>query len=67
MSSAADFLDTPLAIVDLETTGGHPGFDRIAEIAVIETRLDAEDGPVTDTWSTPVDPGTTIPAAMPAS
>lgn len=29
-------LQAPLAIVDLETTGGQPGWDRVTEIAVIE-------------------------------
>lgn len=66
MSAVAAFLDTPLAIVDLETTGGHPGFDRITEIAVIEARLGVDEGLVTDTWSTLVNPGTTIPAAIQA-
>jgi len=66
MTAPTDFFDTPLAIVDLETTGGHPGFDRITEIAVIEARLDAEDGLVTDTWSTLVNPGTSIPPAIQA-
>ena len=33
---AAALLDAPLAIVDLETTGAHPAWDRVTEIAVIE-------------------------------
>ncbi len=28
--------DSPLAIVDLETTGAHPAWDRVTEIAVVE-------------------------------
>jgi DNA polymerase-3 subunit epsilon len=55
-------LDAPLAIVDLETTGAHPAHDRVTEIAVIE----AEDGAVTGEWSTLVNPGAAIPAAIQA-
>ena len=29
-------LDAPLAIVDVETTGAHPAWDRVTEIAVVE-------------------------------
>ena len=54
--------DAPLAIVDLETTGTHPAFDRVTEIAVIE----AEAGEVTSQWSTLVDPETSIPPAIQA-
>src|SRR3954470_7373746 len=53
-------LEAPLAIVDLETTGGSPGWDRITEIAVIE--IDGFE--VTAEWSTLVNPETTIPAAI---
>jgi DNA polymerase-3 subunit epsilon len=55
-------LDAPLAIVDLETTGGNPAFDRVTEIAVLE--VDGFD--VTAEWSTLVNPETTIPAAIQA-
>ena len=54
--------DAPLAIVDLETTGAHPVWDRVTEIAVLE--VDA--GEVTGQWSTLVNPGTAIPAAIQA-
>jgi DNA polymerase-3 subunit epsilon len=54
--------DAPLAIVDVETTGAHPVYDRVTEIAVIE----AEGGEITSQWSTLVDPETTIPAAIQA-
>jgi DNA polymerase-3 subunit epsilon len=55
-------LHAPLAIVDLETTGGQPGFDRITEIGVIEV-----DGfEVTGEWSTLVNPGASIPAPIQA-
>lgn len=56
------FFDAPLAIVDLETTGANPAYDRVTEIAVIE----AAGGEITSQWSTLVDPETTIPAAIQA-
>jgi len=55
-------LAAPLAIVDLETTGGHPAWDRVTEIAVLE----AVDGEITAEWSTLVNPKTPIPAAIQA-
>src|SRR5690349_1335258 len=54
--------DAPLAIVDLETTGAHPAWDRVTEIAVVEI----EDGEVAAEWSTLVNPGTSIPPAIQA-
>jgi DNA polymerase-3 subunit epsilon len=54
--------DAPLAIVDLETTGAHPAWDRVTEIAVVEVR----DGEVVSEWSTLVNPGTSIPPAIQA-
>ncbi|HYD57633.1 MAG TPA: exonuclease domain-containing protein [Burkholderiales bacterium] len=55
-------LDAPLAIVDLETTGGSAAHDRVTEIAVLEV-----DGfEVTSEWSTLVNPETTIPGAIQA-
>ena len=55
-------LEHPLAIVDLETTGGHPACDRITEIGVIEV----ERFEVTSEWSTLVNPGAGIPAPIQA-
>src|SRR3982074_510738 len=55
-------LEAPLAIVDLETTGGSPAWDRVTEIAVVE--IDGFE--VTSEWSTLVNPETTIPAAIQA-
>ena len=55
-------LDAPLAIVDLETTGAHAAHDRVTEIAVIEV----DEGEVTGEWSTLVNPGTAISAAIQA-
>lgn len=54
--------DAPLAIVDLETTGAHPAWDRVTEIAVIEVAR----GEVVSEWSTLVNPGTSIPPAIQA-
>jgi len=55
-------LDAPLAIVDLETTGAHPAWNRVTEIAVVEVRA----GEVVSEWSTLVNPGTSIPAGIQA-
>lgn len=55
-------LHAPLAIVDLETTGGQAGYDRVTEIAVIEV-----DGfEVSAEWSTLVNPGAAIPGPIQA-
>ena len=62
MQGTDGLLAEPLAIVDLETTGAHPAWDRITEIAVLE----AQGGEVTAEWSTLVNPGTPIPAAIQA-
>jgi len=62
MHGTDGLLAEPLAIVDLETTGAHPAWDRITEIAVLE----AQGGEVTAEWSTLVNPGTPIPAAIQA-
>lgn len=54
--------DARLAIVDLETTGGQPGWDRVTEIGVVEV-----DGfEVSSEWSTLVNPGAAIPAPIQA-
>jgi DNA polymerase-3 subunit epsilon len=66
MSAVDAFLAAPLAIVDLETTGAHPVWDRVTEIAVLEGRFTAEGGEITAEWSTLVNPGTTIPPAIQA-
>src|SRR5258708_27960874 len=55
-------LEAPLAIVDLETTGAHPAWHRVTEIAVLE--VDAFE--VTSEWSTLVNPEATIPGAIQA-
>ena len=53
-------LEAPLAIVDLETTGGLPAWDRVTEIGVIEIN----GFEVTSEWSTLVNPGASIPAPI---
>src|SRR5687768_10210204 len=55
-------LAAPLAIVDLETTGSRPAWDRVTEIGIIEV-----DGfEVTSEWSTLVNPGASIPGPIQA-
>lgn len=49
-------LDTPLAIVDLETTGGDPALDRITEVGIVLV-----DGDQRVEWSSLVNPGIPIP------
>lgn len=49
-------LDTPLAIVDLETTGGDPALDRITEVGIVLV-----DGDLRVEWSSLVNPGVPIP------
>src|ERR1051325_6146769 len=51
-------LESPLAVVDLETTGSQPASDRITGIGVIEVDGFEE----SSEWSTLVNPGTAIPA-----
>lgn len=49
-------LDTPLAIVDLETTGGDPACDRVTEVGIV-----LMDGDQRVEWSSLVNPGIPIP------
>ncbi|MFW2456860.1 exonuclease domain-containing protein [Methyloversatilis discipulorum] len=51
--------DQPLAIVDLETTGGDPRADRVTEVGVVLI-----DGPQRREWSSLVNPGVTIPLSI---
>jgi DNA polymerase-3 subunit epsilon len=55
-------LDTPLAFVDIETTGGQPGLHRVIDIAVIGMTGDRVDFE----WQTLVNPGVRIPAGITA-
>jgi DNA polymerase-3 subunit epsilon len=56
----ANLLDAPLAIVDLETTGGDMRRDRITEVAVIGV----ERGERVGEWSSLVNPEAGIPPAI---
>jgi DNA polymerase-3 subunit epsilon len=55
-------LASPLAIVDLETTGSDPACDRVTEIGVLEI----DNFERRATWSTLVNPGRRIPSAIEA-
>lgn len=50
-------LDTPLAFVDLETTGANPACDRVIEVGIVKV----SGGEIEYEWSTLVDPGEPIP------
>lgn len=54
-------LDTPMAVIDVETTGLNPGVDRVVEIAVV--RFDGSVGP-TVVYETVVNPLKPIPEAV---
>lgn len=65
MQRSFDDLGTPLAevtfvVVDVETTGGSPGEDRITEIGAVKLR----GGECLGTFSTLVNPGRDIPPAI---
>jgi DNA polymerase-3 subunit epsilon len=49
--------DAPVAFVDVETTGGHPAFHRVIEVAIVAGS--GED--LEFQWSSLVNPGITIP------
>lgn len=50
----------PVAFVDVETTGGHPAWHRITEIAIIGMR----EGAIEWRWSSLVNPGVSIPPSI---
>jgi DNA polymerase-3 subunit epsilon len=52
--------DDPIACVDVETTGGHPAWHRITEIAIVGMRA----GEIDWTWSQLVNPGCRIPPSI---
>jgi DNA polymerase-3 subunit epsilon len=58
--TAPDAFDAPVAFVDVETTGGHPAWHRVTEVAVVGMR----GGEVEWEWSTLVNPGTIIPPSI---
>lgn len=53
-------IDSPVAFVDIETTGGHPAYHRVAEVAVIG----ATGGELDFEWSTLVNPGVALPPSI---
>ena len=55
-------LGAPLACVDLETTGGHTGYDRITEVGVVRINADG----ASEEWSSLIDPQRWIPAQITA-
>lgn len=50
----------PVAFVDVETTGGHPAYHRIIEIAIVL----ADAGELQERWSVLVNPGEYIPPTI---
>lgn len=52
--------DAPVAFVDVETTGGHPAWHRVTEVAIVGMR----EGEVEWEWSSLVNPGTSIPPSI---
>ena len=52
--------DAPVAFVDVETTGGHPAWHRVTEVAVVGMHR----GEIEWEWSTLVNPGTGIPPSI---
>ena len=59
-TSSADLSAGAIAFVDVETTGGHPAWHRITEIAIVSMR----DGVIEWEWSSLVNPGVTIPPSI---
>jgi len=53
-------LDQPLVLLDVETTGAHPAYDRITEVGLVEV----DRGRVLGEWSTLLNPGVSIPPAI---
>lgn len=53
-------IDSPLAFVDVETTGGHPLHHRVIEIGVVLAR----GGEIEESWSTLVDPESWLPPTI---
>ena len=60
MAAAEGALGRPIACVDLETTGGHAGRDRVMEAGIVLL----EGGAIVEEWSTLVNPGVRIPHAI---
>ncbi|MFO1265467.1 MAG: 3'-5' exonuclease [Rubrivivax sp.] len=62
MNAPAASADSPLAFVDVETTGGHPAWHRVTEVAIVAMR----GGEIEWEWSTLVHPGIPIPPSIQA-
>jgi DNA polymerase-3 subunit epsilon len=60
VAAAEGALAGRIACVDLETTGGHAGRDRVMEAGIVLL----EDGAIVEEWSTLVNPGVRIPYAI---
>ena len=58
--SYLSLIDEPIAFVDVETTGGHPAWHRITEIAIVAMR----DGQIEWRWSSLVNPAVLIPPSI---
>ncbi len=54
--------DAPVAFVDVETTGGYAGMDRVIDVAVIGARGDE----IEFEWQSLVNPGVSVPAGITA-
>lgn len=57
---ARSLLEGPVAFVDVETTGGHPAYHRVTEVAIIAVC----NGEVEWQWSALVNPGRGIPPSI---
>lgn len=57
---ASSLADGAVAFVDVETTGGHPAWHRVTELAIVAMR----GGEVEWQWSSLVNPGTSIPPSI---
>lgn len=58
--SELSVIDEPIAFVDVETTGGHPAWHRVTEIAIVAMRA----GEIEWRWSSLVNPGVSIPPSI---
>jgi len=58
--AALSLIDEPIAFVDVETTGGHPAWHRVTEIAIVAMRA----GEIEWRWSSLVNPGVSIPPSI---
>jgi hypothetical protein len=59
---SAQLSDAPVAFVDVETTGGHPGWHRVTEVGIVTAR----GGVFEEAWSVLVNPGVRIPSGIEA-